>query len=71
MKNGDVEEEDQPQWVPASKSWEKEIQNVDTIERDGDTGRLKAFIVWNNGKKSKVSIEAAYQKCPQMVRQMT
>ncbi|KAI9367036.1 hypothetical protein BJX61DRAFT_547884, partial [Aspergillus egyptiacus] len=52
-----------PDWVPKSKSWEKEVKAVDTIVREKDGG-LVAFLHWNNDKKSKVSIETCYEKCP-------
>ncbi|KAL3464026.1 hypothetical protein BJX64DRAFT_255427 [Aspergillus heterothallicus] len=51
-----------PNWVPKSKNWENEVKAVDTIVREGDG--LVAFLHWNNDKKSKVSIEMCYEKCP-------
>ncbi|KAJ0355084.1 hypothetical protein COL922a_014707, partial [Colletotrichum nupharicola] len=51
-----------PDWVPKSKSWENEVKAVDTIVRERDG--LVAFLHWNNDKKSKVSIEMCYEKCP-------
>ncbi|KAL2835256.1 hypothetical protein BDW59DRAFT_156077 [Aspergillus cavernicola] len=54
-----------PDWVPKSKSWENEVKTVDTIVRDGDA--LVAFLHWNNDKKSKVSIETCYEKCPRQM----
>ncbi|KAL4785235.1 hypothetical protein BJX76DRAFT_185711 [Aspergillus varians] len=54
-----------PDWVPKSKNWEKEVNNVDTIVREADG--LVAYLHWKNGKKSKVSIETCYQKCPLMM----
>lgn len=56
-----------PDWVPKSKNWEKDILKVDTIMRDPDTGSLMAYLHWNNGKKSRVSIEQCYEKCPMKV----
>ncbi|KAJ9319957.1 hypothetical protein DTO027B5_9067 [Paecilomyces variotii] len=58
------ENDDVPDWVPKSKNWEKDILKVDTIMRDPDTGSLMAYLHWNNGKKSRVSIEQCYEKCP-------
>ncbi|KAL4922281.1 hypothetical protein BDW62DRAFT_50626 [Aspergillus aurantiobrunneus] len=49
-------------WVPKSKNWEKEVKDVDTIVRED--GGLVAYLHWNNEKKSKVSIETCYEKCP-------
>ncbi|KAL3491313.1 hypothetical protein BJX62DRAFT_237237 [Aspergillus germanicus] len=51
-----------PDWVPKSKNWENEVKAVDTIVRERDG--LVAFLHWNNDKKSKVSIEMCYEKCP-------
>ncbi|KAL4804508.1 hypothetical protein BDV18DRAFT_143311 [Aspergillus unguis] len=51
-----------PNWVPKAKSWENEVKAVDTIVREGDG--LVAYLHWKNDKKSKVSIETCYDKCP-------
>jgi len=62
------EKQDVPDWVPKSKNWEKEIEKVDTIIRDPETGNLMAYLHWTNGKKSRVSIELCYERCPMKVR---
>ncbi|KKK12719.1 hypothetical protein AOCH_002993 [Aspergillus ochraceoroseus] len=62
-----AEENQAPDWAPKSKSWENEVKNVDTIVREGDG--LVAFLHWNNGKKSKVSIETCYERCPRKMLQ--
>lgn len=54
-------------WVPKSNNWEKELESVDTIIRDPETNGLYAFILWKNGKRSRVSIESCYEKCPRKV----
>lgn len=54
-------------WVPKSNNWEKELQSVDTIIRDPENNGLYAFILWKNGKRSRVSIESCYEKCPRKV----
>lgn len=54
-------------WVPKSNNWEKELQSVDTIMRDPETNGLYAFILWKNGKRSRVAIESCYEKCPRKV----
>ncbi|KAL4792031.1 hypothetical protein BDV19DRAFT_281825 [Aspergillus venezuelensis] len=56
-----------PDWVPKSKNWEKEVKAVDTIVRED--GGLVAYLHWNNDKKSKVSIETCYEKCPRKMLQ--
>ncbi|KAL4989937.1 hypothetical protein BDW68DRAFT_57049 [Aspergillus falconensis] len=57
-----VKESVAPNWVPKSKNWENEVKTVDTIVRED--GGLVAYLHWNNDKKSKVSIETCYDKCP-------
>lgn len=54
-------------WVPKSNNWEEELAQVDTIIRDSDNGGLYAFLLWNNGRRSRVSIESCYEKCPDKV----
>jgi chromobox protein 1 len=61
------EASDVPDWVPRSKSWEKDVQKVDTIIRDPKTNSLIAFLKWTNGKTAKVSIETCYEKCPRQM----
>lgn len=60
------DEEDAANWVPKSRSWENEVEEVDTIIREPETG-LCAYLQWTNGKKSRVSIETCYEKCPKKV----
>lgn len=61
------EEEEDGSWVPKGKNWDKELDSVDTIIRDQDNNGLYAFLLWNNGKRSRVSIESCYEKCPMKV----
>jgi chromobox protein 1 len=56
-----------PDWVPDSKNWEREVTKVETITRDPQTGGLMAYLQWQNGKKSRVSIEQCYEKIPMKV----
>lgn len=51
-------------WVPDKKNWETEIASIDTVERDRDTGKLWAFILFNNDKRSKIGMEMVYKHCP-------
>ncbi|KAF7587991.1 hypothetical protein BBP40_006443 [Aspergillus hancockii] len=37
-----------PNWVPKSRNWEGEVQNVDTILRDPETSNLIAYLHWKN-----------------------
>ncbi|BCS04399.1 chromo domain-containing protein [Aspergillus luchuensis] len=58
------ESDDTSTWVPSSRNWEKEVDTVETIIRQPGTSNLLAFISWKNGRKSKVSLEMCYDKCP-------
>ncbi|OOF99098.1 hypothetical protein ASPCADRAFT_204757 [Aspergillus carbonarius ITEM 5010] len=51
-------------WMPKSRNWEGEVDSVETIIRQPGTSNLLAFLNWKNGKKSKVSIQLCYDKCP-------
>lgn len=62
-----AESGDETNWVPKGKNWDKEVSAVDTIIRDPDNGGLYAFLLWNNGKRSRVSIDSCYEKCPMKV----
>ncbi|PKY03202.1 hypothetical protein P168DRAFT_305522 [Aspergillus campestris IBT 28561] len=64
-----AENNDTPNWMPKSKNWEKEVKSVETILRDAETDGLVAFLLWENGKKSKVSIEMCYDRCPRKMLQ--
>ena len=66
IENGDDDSED-TKWVPKGKNWDKEVSSVDTIIRDPDNGGLYAFLLWKNGKRSRVAIESCYEKCPMKV----
>ncbi|KAJ5899448.1 heterochromatin protein [Penicillium taxi] len=49
---------------PKGKSWEKEVETVDTITRDPASDDLFVYLLWKNGKRSQVAIERCYEKCP-------
>lgn len=52
-------------WTPKSENWEREIDKIDTVERDGETGKLWAFILFkNNMKRTKVGMDKVYKHCP-------
>jgi Chromo shadow domain len=51
-------------WMPKKENWEKEIASIDTVERDRETGKLWAFIHFNNKKRSKIGMELVYKHCP-------
>ena len=58
---------DLPDWVPRTKNWEAHVDNVETIFREQETNNLFAYLIWKNGKKSKVSIDTCYDRCPKTV----
>jgi chromobox protein 1 len=60
-------EENGTDWVPKGKSWDKDVLEVDTIVRDPENNGLYAWLVFTNGRKSRVTIEACYEKCPMKV----
>ncbi len=68
--NGDESMDEFPQeerigtWIPKKDSWEHDIKSIDTVERDRDTGKLWAFLIFDNGKRSKVGMEMIYKHCP-------
>ena len=54
-------------WTPSTNSWDDEIESVETIERDADSGKLSVIVVFNEKPlaKQKVNIELARKKFPQ------
>ncbi|KAL4895212.1 hypothetical protein BDV59DRAFT_161207 [Aspergillus ambiguus] len=57
--------DDLPDFLPKKlKNWEDYVVGVDTIIRDQESQSLIAYLHWKNGKKSKVSIDTCYDKCP-------
>ncbi|KAL9113576.1 MAG: hypothetical protein Q9227_002314 [Pyrenula ochraceoflavens] len=62
-KNG-VTDEDSG-YMPSGKSWENEVKEVHTIERDSRTQVLNVFLEWTNGSKAQLDIHTAYKKFPQ------
>lgn len=56
-------------WVPNFKNWDEELGTVDTIIRDTEGPGLSALLLWKNGKKSRVTLETCYEKCPKKVSQ--
>lgn len=58
------DDEEPSDWVPKNKDWEKEVSSVDTIIRDPTDQQLYALLLWNNGKRSRISIKSCYDNCP-------
>ncbi|KAI9712743.1 MAG: hypothetical protein M1820_001365 [Bogoriella megaspora] len=56
-------------WEPPRGSWEQDIMNIDCIEEEYDASTKKnkrvGFVMWNNGRKSKHSLNILNGKCPQ------
>jgi chromobox protein 1 len=61
----------QDEWKPPSGSWENEIVAIDTIEESFDAEKGEnlrfAYIIWNNGRKTRHNLAVLNQKCPQKV----
>jgi chromobox protein 1 len=51
-------------WTPHASNWEPEIERVDTVDREPDTKKLNAYIIFKNGKRVKVGMEMVYKHCP-------
>lgn len=47
-----------------SKDWEPEIERIDTVDCDVDTKKLNAYIIFKNGKRTKVGMDMVYKHCP-------
>ena len=60
-------EEDDLSWTPKGKDWGSQLEKVDTIIRDQDSKLLFAFLLWKNGKRSRVALETCYDRCPRQV----
>lgn len=64
-------EEDDLSWTPKGKDWGSHLEKVDTIIRDQDSKQLFAFLLWRNGKRSRVALETCYDRCPKQVSSCT
>jgi chromobox protein 1 len=51
-------------WTPHASNWEPEIERIDTVDREPDTKKLNAYIIFKNGKRVKVGMEMVYKHCP-------
>ncbi|KAF3388523.1 Chromatin-associated protein swi6 [Penicillium rolfsii] len=60
-------EEDDLSWTPKGKDWGSHLEKVDTIIRDQDSKQLFAFLLWKNGKRSRVALEMCYDRCPKQM----
>ncbi|KIV80120.1 hypothetical protein, variant [Exophiala sideris] len=56
-------EEEVSTWLPNKDNWESEVVKIDTIERT-ESGGLMAFVLFKNGKRTRVSNEQIYKHCP-------
>ncbi|WEW58219.1 hypothetical protein PRK78_003687 [Emydomyces testavorans] len=61
--NGTPDTAEVADWLPKSNDWDPEVRFVETIIRDGNN--LYALLHWNNDKKTRVSLQQCYEKCPQ------
>lgn len=58
-----VDEHSDQEWTPSGKDWEPQVDKIETVERN-EAGTLMAYILFRNGKKSKVTMDKIYQHCP-------
>lgn len=58
-----ADEEDEGTWTPSGQNWETQIDRIDTVEKD-DSGQLLAYILFKNGRKTKVGMDKVYVHCP-------
>ena len=49
--------------MPKGVRWDGEVERVDTIDRD-DTGQLQVYLIFKNGKRTKVSMDMVKKHCP-------
>jgi chromobox protein 1 len=58
-------------WKPPGGTWENNVVDVDTIEEawDSEQGEMVrfAYIMWDNGRKTRHMLPTLNQKCPQKV----
>lgn len=52
-------------WMPKGNNWEKDIREIQTVERDEKTNDLFILMVFKNGRKSRVKNRTVREKCPQ------
>ncbi|KEF60219.1 uncharacterized protein A1O9_05069 [Exophiala aquamarina CBS 119918] len=50
-------------WTPTKEDWEPLVLKIETVEKD-PSGQLVAYVVFNNGKKTKVGMDKIYRHCP-------
>lgn len=55
-----------PDWVRDKDHWEEDVMKVQTVTHD-ELRNLVAYLIWTNGKTTKVSISLCYEKIPQLV----
>ncbi|CAG7941156.1 unnamed protein product [Penicillium salamii] len=58
-----VAPEDDQGWLPKGK-WDKDLKEVSTIQQGRHGEGLFAYLLFNNGKTARVSVQACYDKCP-------
>ncbi|KAJ9624357.1 hypothetical protein H2204_010810 [Knufia peltigerae] len=63
QKRSAGESNNEQEWTPSAKDWEPQVDKIETVERN-EAGTLVAYILFKNGKKSKVTMDKVYQHCP-------
>ena len=52
-------------WEPKTNNWESDVSAITTVERDEKGGDLFIFVVFKNGKKSRIKNGKIRKTCPQ------
>lgn len=52
------------EWLPKGQSWENDVAQIDTVERDQATGKLYVYLKFKNGKRTKITNEKIHKHCP-------
>jgi chromobox protein 1 len=58
-----ADEEDEGTWTPSGQNWEAQVDRIDTVEK-ADSGQLLAYILFKNGRKTKIGMDKVYVHCP-------
>ncbi|KAF2434267.1 hypothetical protein EJ08DRAFT_693810 [Tothia fuscella] len=65
---GSTRKKKQVEWKPPMGTWEDDLMDIDTIEETKNSkGELEraAYVVWNNGQKTRHSLATLNMKAPQ------
>lgn len=52
-------------WQPKGQSWEDQIKEIQTVERDENSSDLYILMIFKTGRKSRVKNGLVRKRCPQ------